>query len=110
MDSLKVSKHGIHAQTHEKQNVMTPFNKVIFVIAPLLIACLYFHPDLLVKVFCEILLTVIIGTWIAIYVSHSVKNPELLQSEEFRVIKQQIEAGMITNKNEIIEQLILLHY
>lgn len=104
MESFKINKHGIQAKTHEKHNVMTPFNKVIVIIVPILLICMYFASDLWVKIFCAIISAVILITWVAIYAMHSIKSPHLLQSEAYRIEEHRIEAGMLTNKNEVLTQ------
>ena len=104
MDSLKINRHGIQAKMHEKHNVMTPFNKVIFIIVPILLFCMLFTHDLWLKIFCAVLATIIIIVWLSIYTAHSIKSPKLLQSEAYRIEEHRIEAGMLTNKNEVVEQ------
>ena len=98
MSKISLKKLGINAEIFEKANVMTPFNMMLF-IAILLFLGLIYTKILWIKVFCSIIFFVIIATWIVIYVTHSIKNPELLQSESYRIEQHRIEAGMLEEKN-----------
>lgn len=98
MNKLSIGKHGIVVETHEKANVMSPFNQILWLLIPCFIILSFNsdHKTLIIYVICGFALL-----WGIIYTIHSFKNPELLQSEKYRLEQHRIEAGMIENKNDI---------
>ena len=100
MSKLSIQHLGLDAEIHEKTNVMTPFNSMIYVVLPLFFICIIFVNLWWIKVFSAFMVLVVVIIWVSIYIAHSIKNPELLQSETYRIEQHKIEAGMLMDKDE----------
>ncbi len=105
MSKLSIGKHGIQIETHEKSNVMSPFNTMAFIVIPASIILMLISSENWIKILGAFIFIIIILVWIVIYSIHSAKKPELLQSETYRLEIQKIEAGMIDTKNNNNENL-----
>ena len=90
MSKLSIHHLGLNAEVHERTNVMTPFNCIIYVVLPLSFICLILVNILWIKIFSSLLILVIVISWVIIYISHSIKNPELLQSETYRIEQHKV--------------------
>ena len=103
MSKLSIGQHGIQVETHEKTNVMTPFNNVFLVVGVICIILILFSPEVKIRyIGCSLILLYSI-LWVVIYTCHSIKAPELLQSEIFRLEVQKMEMGMLEDKNTHLE-------
>ena len=102
MSKLSLHHLGLNAEIHEKTNVMTPFNCIVFSALPLAFISLISVNLIWVKIFSCFMIFIVVVSWVIVYLVHSVKNPELLQSETYRIEQHKIEAGMITNKDELL--------
>lgn len=105
MSKLSIGKHGIQIETHEKSNVMSPFNTMAFIVIPTAIVLILVGSENWIKILGTFIFIIFVLVWIIIYSVHSFKRPELLQSETYRLEIQKIEAGMIDTKNNNNENL-----
>lgn len=99
MSKLSISQQGIQIETHEKTNVMSPYHTMAFIVIGGSVALMLLSEDFWLKILGAIIFALFILVWIAIYTTHSIKKPELLQSEIYRLEVQKIESGMIENKS-----------
>jgi len=105
MSRFNIGHQGLEVETREKDNVMTSGVQIAFI---------FVFPAVILMIFPNILWVNILGALIfilcfigvfSVYITHNIKNPELLQSEKYRLEKQKIEAAMFDNKNNnLIEQ------
>lgn len=107
MGKLSIGQHGIQVETHEKTNVMSPFHTMGFIVFPLCVLLILISPEMWVKILGAIGFILFLGVWVVVYVSHSIKRPDLLQSEHYRIEKHKIESGMIENRKETLSNNIL---
>ena len=105
MGKLSIGQHGIQVETHEKTNVMTPYHTMAFIVIGASIALILFGNEHWIKILGALILTVFVVVWLIIYICHSIKKPDLLQSESYRIEVHRIEAGMIENKTEHTQKL-----
>lgn len=97
---MSLGHHGIEVETQEKTNVMSPFNNIILIIGVVTIVLLLTVSNIWIKVLSFTLFGLFTITWLIVYCCHSIKAPELLQSEKYRLEKQKREAGIIENKSD----------
>lgn len=98
MNKLSIGQHGIQAESHEKTNVMSPYHTMTIIVLPLTTLLILLGTENWIKILGASGFILIILVWIIIYISHSIKNPELLQSESYRIEQHKIEAGMLENR------------
>lgn len=98
MSKLSISQQGIQIETHEKTNVMSPYHTMAFIVIGGSVALMLLSEDFWLKILGAIIFVLFILVWITIYTTHSIKKPELLQSEVYRLEVQKIESGMIENR------------
>ena len=109
MSKLSIGQHGIQVETHEKTNVMSPYHTMAFLVISASIALILFGNEHWIKILGALIFVIFIVVWIVIYICHSIKKPDLLQSESYRIEIHKIEAGMIEAKQgEIVESPPLL--
>lgn len=101
MSKLSISQQGIQIETHEKTNVMSPYHTMAFIVIGASVALLLFGTETWIKYLGGGIFVLYIVTWLIIYCTHSIKKPELLQSETYRLERQKIETGMIEDKTRI---------
>lgn len=106
MSKLSIDQHGIQVETHEIANVMSSLTSIAFIVLGGAIALLLLGVDLWIKIFGALVFLIFTIIWLIIYTCHSVKKPELLQSEKYRLEMHKIESGMIEDKNRKIDNLI----
>lgn len=104
MSKLSISQQGIQVETHEKTNVMSPYHTMAFIVIGGSVSLMLFGPQDWIKGLGAITFLLFITVWIVIYCTHSIKKPELLQSETYRLELHKIETGMIENKNGKVTQ------
>lgn len=104
MSKLSIGQHGIQVETHEKTNVMSSFHTMAFVVLPLCTLLILVGHDNWAKWLGAIGFISLLLIWIVIYTTHSIKKPDLLQSESYRIERHKIEAGMIENKTENLQR------
>ncbi len=102
MGKFSVGQHGIEIETQEKSNVMTSASNMGFLICIISLILILLSPEKWIKLFGIVLIVFFVVIWLIIYITHSIKKPELLQSEKYRIERHKIEAGMLTNKDEHI--------
>lgn len=107
MSKLSISQQGIQIETHEKTNVMTPYHTMAIIVMGGTVALMLFSVDCWLKILGAIIFVLFILVWIAIYTTHSIKKPELLQSEVYRLEMQKIESGMIESKRGINSDILI---
>ena len=105
MGKLSIGQHGIQVETHEKTNVMSPYHTMAFIVMGSSIALILFGNEHWIKILGALILITFIVVWLIIYICHSIKKPDLLQSESYRIEVHRIEAGMIENKTEYTPKL-----
>lgn len=105
MSKLSIGQHGIQVETHEKTNVMSPYHTMAFIVMGSSIALILFGNEHWIKILGALILITFIVVWLIIYICHSIKKPDLLQSESYRIEVHRIEAGMIENKTEYTPKL-----
>lgn len=105
MSKLSIGQHGIQVETHEKTNVMSPYHTMAFIVIGSSIALILFGNEHWIKILGALILITFIVVWLIIYICHSIKKPDLLQSESYRIEVHRIEAGMIENKTEYTPKL-----
>ena len=105
MSKLSIGQHGIQVETHEKTNVMSPYHTMAFIVMGSSIALILFGNEHWIKILGALILITFIVVWLFIYICHSIKKPDLLQSESYRIEVHRIEAGMIENKTEYTPKL-----
>lgn len=98
MKKLSIGQHGIQVESHEKTNVMSPYHTMTIIVLPLTTLLILLGHESWIKILGASGFILIILVWIIIYISHSIKNPELLQSESYRIEQHKIEAGMLENR------------
>lgn len=98
MSKLSISQQGIQVETHEKTNVMSPYHTMAFIVIGGSVSLMLFGPQDWIKGLGAITFLLFITVWIVIYCTHSIKKPELLQSETYRLELHKIEAGMLEAK------------
>ncbi|DAB09762.1 TPA: hypothetical protein CPT95_03515 [Candidatus Gastranaerophilales bacterium HUM_15] len=103
MSKLSIGQHGIQVETHEKTNVMTPFNNVFLIVGVLALVLILYSQEIGIKYFGIGLILLYSVLWGIIYTCHSIKSPELLQSEVFRLEIHKMEMGMLEDKNALLE-------
>lgn len=109
MNKFSIGQHGITVETHEKTNVMSPYHTMAIIVIVASIALILFGSEHWINILGALIFVIFIVVWIVIYICHSIKKPELLQSESYRLEQHKIEAGMIEAKQgEIIEATPLL--
>lgn len=109
MNKFSIGQHGITVETHEKTNVMSPYHTMAIILLPLSSLLILAGSEDWIKSLGALVFVIFIVVWIVIYICHSIKKPELLQSESYRLERHKIEAGMIEAKQgEIIETTPLL--
>lgn len=101
---MNLSQHGIQIETHEKTNVMSPYHGMSYIIIGAAVALLLFGAETWIKLLGGGIFVLYIVTWLIVYCTHSVKNPELLQSETYRLERQRIETGIYEDKNRILQK------
>lgn len=101
MSKLSISQQGIQIETHEKTNVMSPYHTMAFIVIGASIVLLLLGTETWIKYLGGGIFILYIVTWLVIYCTHSIKKPELLQSETYRLERQKIETGMIEDKTRI---------
>lgn len=100
MSKLSIGQHGIQVETHEKTNVMSPYHTMAFIVTAASIALILFGSEHWIKVLGALVFVIFIVVWIVIYICHSIKKPDLLQSESYKIEIHKIEAGMLENTKE----------
>lgn len=100
MGKLSIGQHGIQVETHEKTNVMSPYHTMSFIVIGASIALILLGSEDWIKFLGAFIFIIFILVWIIIYICHSIKKPELLQSENYRIERHKIEAGMLENTKE----------
>ncbi len=105
MSKLSIGQHGIQVETHEKANVMSPFHTMAVFVVTGTVCLMIFCSEYWGKIIGAVVLTVFVFVWLIVYCCHSIKRPELLQSENYRIEMHKIEAGMIENKIEYTPKL-----
>lgn len=101
MSKLSISQQGIQIETHEKTNVMSPYHTMAFIVIGASVALILLGTETWIKFLGGGIFILYIVTWLVIYCTHSIKKPELLQSETYRLERQKIETGMIEDKTRI---------
>lgn len=107
MSKLSIDQHGIQVETHEKTNVMSPFHTMAVFVVTGTVCLMIFCSEYWGKIIGAVVLTVFVFVWLIVYCCHSIKRPELLQSESYRIEMHKIESGMIENKSSEIQQFLL---
>lgn len=100
MGKLSIGQHGIQVETHEKTNVMSPYHTMAFIVIGASIALILFGNEHWIKILGALVFVIFIVVWNIIYICHSIKKPDLLQSENYRIEIHKIEAGMLENTKE----------
>lgn len=83
---------------------MSPFHTMAFIVVAGTVSLILFSHDLWGKILGAIVFSVFILVWLIVYCSHSIKKPELLQSETYRLEMHKIEAGMIEDKSRNVQK------
>lgn len=98
---MSIGQNGLEIETHEKHNVMTSgmFTSYIFIICSSLL--LVIAKILWVQIIGAIGFLLTLLCFFFVFIFHSFKNPELLQSEKYRLEKMQTEAMLFENKYPI---------
>ena len=104
---MSIDQHGIQVETHEKTNVMSPFHTMAVFVVTGTVCLMIFCSEYWGKIIGAVVLTVFVFVWLIVYCCHSIKRPELLQSESYRIEMHKIESGMIENKSSEIQQFLL---
>lgn len=99
MSKLSIGQHGIQVETHEKTNVMSPYQAMAFIVTAASIALILFGSEHWIKILGALVFVIFIVVWIVIYICHSIKKPDLLQSESYRIEIHKIEAGMLESRH-----------
>lgn len=100
MGKLSIGQHGITVETHEKTNVMSPYHTMAIILLPLSSLLILAGSEDWIKILGASSFILLLLVWIVIYCTHSIKKPELLQSESYRLEQHKIEAGMLENTKE----------
>lgn len=100
MGKLSIGQHGIQVETHEKTNVMSPYHTMAFIVIGASIALILFGNEHWIKILGALVFVIFIVVWNIIYICHTIKKPDLLQSENYRIEIHKIEAGMLENTKE----------
>ena len=104
MSKFSIGQHGIEIETKEKTNVMTSAISIFYIVSGVGVICLIFGLSW-VKYFGAAIISFCLIVYFIIFISHSIKNPELLQSERYRLERHRIEAGMIEDKKNKISNI-----
>ena len=107
MSKLSIDQHGIQVETHEKTNVMSPFHTMAVFVVTGTVCLMIFCSEYWGKIIGAVVLTVFVFVWLIVYCCHSIKRPELLQSESYRIEMHKIESGMIENNKDNVSNNIL---
>ena len=85
---MSIGQHGIQVETHEKTNVMSSFHTMAFIVLPLCTLLILAGKEVWVKYLGASGFIILLLIWAIIYTTHSVKKPDLLQSESYRILSK----------------------
>ena len=95
---MSLNHNGIEVETHEKHNVMTSGIHMSYVFVTSSILLMVLPSTFWIKLLGAAGFIINLAVILVVYISHNIKNPELLQSEKFRIEKMYAEAQMVENK------------
>ena len=99
---MSIGQHGLEVETHEKDNVMTSGIHMSYIFVTSSILLMVVPSIFWIKLLGAFGFIINLAVILAVYISHNIKNSELLQSEKFRIEKMYAEAQMVENKQNDI--------